>query len=80
MKIEWIRVLRDVLMVVVLATLGTVGFGYLMVGQPVFGHVQGVLDHGARMVVGHLRFGGARVTHQVADDLRDTHRLIDDGV
>lgn len=36
MKIEWIRVLRDVLMVVVLATLGTVGFGYLMVGQPVW--------------------------------------------
>jgi hypothetical protein len=36
LKFDWIRVLRDVLMVVVPASLATAGFGTLMVGLPVW--------------------------------------------
>ena len=34
MKIDWLAVLRDILMVAVLATLGTLGFSVLLLGRP----------------------------------------------
>lgn len=87
MKTDWIRVLRDVLIVVVLGALGTLGFTVLLVGQPAWTQyiLAFVMLTAGFTISGSLK-GAGRVRHlalvalgvwlvNVVDSLREPERL-----